>query len=316
MKSFNSDDLTPWQEMYLMLVAYFEPEGLDKEALFLAACDHLVNLLGPFKFTGGVCTDCPTESNNFLQFEEVVSDQLAHDKLWKILSNRSPFEYFIEQSRKVPKDVWGGAPGSARWSEVHLTDFRFKYWPIGPYVALTIEINASKLEPVPMDNHQPFIESFFKLAAATGKCWYGAVDIANATDAAGGSYFSLRGGGSWHRTVEEADWFETGIADKRPRGVYWGNYFGPEILARLDPNNDLAERFLKIKSSPFGKQRHRAVRIDGGGGGGGDGGDGLFLSMAQWPREMYKFITFSQYIGGLEVLSTFLKNEFRRTNLL
>lgn len=84
---------------------------------------------------------------------------------------------------------------------------------------------------------------------------YGLIDVSAANDCyAGmvyGSTFFLNS--PLHRWAEQANWVHSGSKRKdKVRGVYWGNYFGPELLRKLGGR----DRFLK-------RVRHEARQPDG-----------------------------------------------------
>ena len=75
---------------------------------------------------------------------------------------------------------------------------------------------------------------------------YGLIDLATPEDAwAGFVYGSL-----WmmaaplHRWVEQGNWvYAASKKGDRARSIYWGNYFGPKILARLGGREDFVSRY-------------------------------------------------------------------------
>jgi hypothetical protein len=47
-----------------------------------------------------------------------------------------------------------------------------------------------------------------------------------------------------HRWVEQGNWvYGASILGDRARGIYWGNYFGPKILARLGGRENFIGRY-------------------------------------------------------------------------
>jgi hypothetical protein len=88
--------------------------------------------------------------------------------------------------------------------------------------------------------------------------------------------------------------------------VYWGNYFGRDLLNRLDPRNDLVERFAALQVPKYGKRRQRAIRLN----------HGALLCMSGSPRDMYKFVTFPPNTDGELDKAIWLKRELRQAGML
>jgi hypothetical protein len=91
--------------------------------------------------------------------------------------------------------------------------------------------------------------------ADTHAPFFGLVDVAIPTDAFAGSVYGSAwpGNAPLARWVEQENWLWS-ISQKRDRvrGVYWGNYFGPEILLRLGGKEAFVEKFTSVARSHDG----------------------------------------------------------------
>lgn len=303
MKRFNEGISSVWHETYLMLTAYLNTPCTSHLDIMHQACSRLASHFGN-NSVEGYCSDHSSYSENIeaTRFSALVDSRRILD-ISPIARSIS-----LECKRTPPHDELP-VPLASRWWGLYFDAMDEKYEITAPYAIINLAINTRKLEPVPMDWHQEFIEAFFQIADAAGECWYGVADIASAADSMGGGYFiSGRPGGpmSWHRGLEVYDWHPEGVIHRRPRGVYWGNYFGREILAKVDRQGDLVERFLAHRFSKFGKDRQRAFRWS----------NGAFLCMTHWPRDMYKFYTFPPNADNELEKAVWLKGELRKASLL
>lgn len=86
----------------------------------------------------------------------------------------------------------------------------------------------------------------------TGLCYSGLMDSATAEWIGRGSYY----GGiparprHWMQDVERLDWLVSGLEERRRRvrGVYWGQYLGPDLARKFDPCGDFINRFSTLKT--------------------------------------------------------------------
>lgn len=180
--------------------------------------------------------------------------------------------------------IFGGAT-SAKWQLARNStldcDFYYAHapasrWQIGdtmPHLLLTVsgqwfERNGVELVLEKMRQH---FEVADRYAAP-----YGLIDVSASEDCyAGmvyGSTFFLNT--RLHRWIEQAKWvaFSSKRRD-RVRGIYWGNYFGAEILKRLGGRDEFLARFRQTAQFDDGRPNARIWEFP----------NGIFLSLCLDP---------------------------------
>jgi hypothetical protein len=153
-----------------------------------------------------------------------------------------------------PHPIYGGGMVSQKHVARDSTldaDFYFAHsersrWGEGETVpSLLFSVSGQWVERVGVDSLLQCLKKHFELVDRHAPL-YGLIDLARSEDAfAGMAYVS-----SWiqriplQRWVEQGDWvYWRSKRGDRARGIYWGNYFGPQILARLGGRTQFANRY-------------------------------------------------------------------------
>lgn len=92
-----------------------------------------------------------------------------------------------------------------------------------------------------------FMSSLVKAAASCTACTYGFIDVAPVEVSHFGLlYDGMAFSSEPHRDMEEFLFRHMGAKRKEfVRHVYWGNFFGPALRARIDPDGELVKEFVR-----------------------------------------------------------------------
>lgn len=128
------------------------------------------------------------------------------------------------------------------------------------------------------------VESLTRVIAQVPECYYGHVEISDEEDACGGFAYTTMGvipGPPLSRRLNGAAWWNARTDRSRcVRGVYWGNYLGPPLARRFDPDGETTARYLAFNgylSTATVKSDHFITRFDSG---------GLFIGLTADPMQM------------------------------
>lgn len=114
-------------------------------------------------------------------------------------------------------------------------------------------------------------DALARVMATEPACYYGHIELADERDGCGGYIYSTTGihpGPPLHRLHNSAVYW-SGRTDRRRcvRGVYWGNFLGPALAARFDPDGLTTQRFLAFngwQSDSTLKNDHYVTRFESG----------------------------------------------------
>jgi hypothetical protein len=109
----------------------------------------------------------------------------------------------------------------------------------------TLSISGQWLNELGVETYLDNLKDYFEIADRHSPP-YGLIDLATPDDAlAGWVYGSVNFMQTpIHRRVELANWvYSASKRGDRARGIYWGNYFGPKILAKLGGREEFLKRY-------------------------------------------------------------------------
>ncbi len=109
---------------------------------------------------------------------------------------------------------------------------------------LSLDLSNKVIEETGVETVLDILKQFLEVADRHSAP-YGLVDLAMPDDAWAGMVYQTAwpGAAPLHRWLEQQRWVESGSKGDRVRGIYWGNYLGAKILARLGGRESFLQRF-------------------------------------------------------------------------
>lgn len=174
---------------------------------------------------------------------------------------------------------------------------------------LHVHVNVSLFKDERDPSMRRLVDELVGSAARWHECYYGHIELASVDETHAGLYYATLKGQSypWHRKLNDVLWWDREL--DRPstvRGVYWGNYLGPELARRFDPHGDVTSDFACHTLYPNGPAPQYTLRFENG---------GLFLAIGPNPLEMSRQWN-AEVPLSCTMRAAWLYTAFRRSGIL
>jgi hypothetical protein len=245
-RAADGERLEPDDDLFLHLIAYFDPAPARIGDLIAKLADLSTELLGPFRF-GGTASGAPERFDlSGMKVTTTPAKLPAHPAI--NLLNRDELRSILlcrrgRDDHGKMRDNW-----SLQW-EPSCKNLRRD--TDEAFVQLSVNIDVLSVQRKPKIN--AVARQFFRIVneAGAGGCFHAFGDISVARDTCRGVYYWTGGRfGSvpFPRHIEREIWFNAGAEARRSRvrSLFWANYLGPAQAARLGDFERFRHEFYSL----------------------------------------------------------------------
>jgi hypothetical protein len=225
----------------------------------------------------------------------------------------------LDRLRTLPADAtWLTGESLRRGASDPMVDFWWTFTCKGPETfsaheppvdaRLQFDFNIRLFKDENDERARQLVDALVALIATRTACYHGHVEVASEQEIIGGAYYGtiVRGAYPWQRLVNQAVWRDPNLArQEHVRDVYWGNYLGPTVARRFDPDGETCRQYLDYEQHPKRTDSQYIIRFDN---------SGLFLATSQNPLRTSAIFTLSPWSGVRE--AAWLHREYIRRGIL